>query len=50
MLESARSNEELQKQLVTVVHGGVPRKQTPDEFARDIEREYQRAVKLLPNK
>jgi tripartite-type tricarboxylate transporter receptor subunit TctC len=50
MLESVRVNEEVQKQIVTVVHAGVPRKQTPDEFARDIEREYQRAVKLLPNK
>jgi hypothetical protein len=50
VLESARANEEVQKQIVTVVHAGVPRKQTPDEFARDIEREYQQAVKLLTKK
>ena len=47
MLESARANEEVQKQIHTMVHAGVPRKQTPDEFARDIEREYQRAVKQV---
>ena len=50
MLESARANEEVQKQILTVVHAGIPRKQTPDEFVRDIEREYQQVVKLLTNK
>ena len=47
MLESARSNEEVQKQIHSVVHAGVPKKQTPDEFARDIDREYQRVVKQV---
>ena len=43
-LEHARADKELQKQITTVIHNGIAPKQTPDEFADTIDREFAKTL------
>ena len=43
-IEQARANKDLQKHIVTVLHGGIAPKQSPDEFATVIENEFTRTL------
>jgi tripartite-type tricarboxylate transporter receptor subunit TctC len=43
-IERARADKDLQKHLATVLHGSVAPKQTPDEFADLIDREFAKAL------
>jgi tripartite-type tricarboxylate transporter receptor subunit TctC len=44
ILERARADKELQTQLTNVLNGGVPPKQSPEQFADFIDREFAKAL------
>lgn len=43
-IERARADKDLQKQITTVLHGGIAPKQTPEEFADVIDREFAKTL------
>lgn len=45
VISRAQQSTELQSQINNVVYAAMPRPQTPDEFAKDIENEYRVALK-----
>ena len=44
IIERARADQDLQKQITTVLHGSVAPKQTPQEFADVIDREFAKTL------
>lgn len=45
IISKAQQGQELRSQIINVVHADMPRPQTPDEFAKDIESDYRTALK-----